>query len=635
MSVGRQRAMADLELLTRRAPAKRTSWDAETRTLDVVVSTFADVQRYGHIERLSREPADWDLSRVAAPGGMAFLLSHDAYTPGAKIGRVLSITVGPKDVRAKVKLSRKSAADALVRDLEDGIGVPVSFGYSVPRWQRDEGDGDGPEIRTAKTIKVLEVSAVSIPADAGAYVRSNPMSKSKTAAAVLERDDDDEIEEREGAAERMERAEEERVTRIHAYGSRLNLDPKLIRRGVKRGLSIEEFRELALEEHYQRYERRPQTRNHWDMAEIYGREDRRENVREQAVTGLAALLGAKPKADAPTEFVGRSVLEIGRAVLEAGGAELRGVSDRDIARMLTGAQPTFAARAYHTTSDFPLLLTEGVQRAAIERFEAQPSVLLQFSRKRNQKDFRPTTFVRPGEAPDLLPLNEHGEVESGTLSLESEVFRIRGWGRMIAFSFEALVNDDLSVLEDAINSFVDAGTNRVGDELFTLLAENSFGGRKTRDGKSFFHADHGNKAASGGAIGVTTVGAAEEAMRLQKNVSGVAGRAGMSPATLLVGPKRVTEARKFLAEIAAATTADVNPYSGKLRLAIEDRYDGTGWWLFGSKPAFVHGYLEGYPEGPRIESREGWNVRGTEWRAVMDFGAGVYDYRAAYFNPGA
>lgn len=69
-----------------------------------------------------------------------------------------------------------------------------------------------------------------------------------------------------------------------------------------------------------------------------------------------------------------------------------------------------------------------------------------------------------------------------------------------------------------------------------------------------------------------------------KNVSGN-DRAGMAPSALLVGPKQVTAARKFPAEIAAAMIADVNPYSGKLSLAIEDKYDGVAG---GSSPANPH-----------------------------------------------
>ena len=35
------------------------------------------------------------------------------------------------------------------------------------------------------------------------------------------------------------------------------------------------------------------------------------------------------------------------------------------------------------------------------------------------------------------------------------------------------------------------------------------------------------------------------------------------------------------------------------------------------------------------ETRQGFDIDGVEWKARMDFGAGVVDYRGAYLNAGA
>ena len=40
-------------------------------------------------------------------------------------------------------------------------------------------------------------------------------------------------------------------------------------------------------------------------------------------------------------------------------------------------------------------------------------------------------------------------------------------------------------------------------------------------------------------------------------------------------------------------------------------------------------------QGPQMASREGFDVLGTEYRVVLDFGAGAVDWRGAYLNPGA
>ncbi|MGO4836219.1 peptidase, partial [Rhizobiaceae sp. 2RAB30] len=97
-----------------------------------------------------------------------------------------------------------------------------------------------------------------------------------------------------------------------------------------------------------------------------------------------------------------------------------------------------------------------------------------------------------------------------------------------------------------------------------------------------------------------------------------------------------THAEKVVAEIAAAQVDHVNPFSGKLKVLVENRYEGNGWWVFAdpaTRPSFMHGYLEG-SEGPQVDMDKGWDVSGVEFKCTLDFGCGVYDWRAAHFNPG-
>lgn len=60
---------------SRAASVTPGSYDATSRTFDIVLTSFADVRRYGMTEQLSSDPADWDLSRIA-PGQVKFLDSH-------------------------------------------------------------------------------------------------------------------------------------------------------------------------------------------------------------------------------------------------------------------------------------------------------------------------------------------------------------------------------------------------------------------------------------------------------------------------------------------------------------------------------------------------------------------------------
>jgi len=112
----------------------------------------------------------------------------------------------------------------------------------------------------------------------------------------------------------------------------------------------------------------------------------------------------------------------------------------------------------------------------------------------------------------------------------------------------------------------------------------------------------------------------------------------VTPKNLLVPPALETVAEKWLATIAPATAADVNPFSGAMSLVVEPRLSSATRWYVTADPGEIDGlefaYLSGN-EGPQVESRSGWDVDGVEIRAILDFGAGFIDHRGWFQNAGA
>jgi hypothetical protein len=53
----------------------------------------------------------------------------------------------------------------------------------------------------------------------------------------------------------------------------------------------------------------------------------------------------------------------------------------------------------------------------------------------------------------------------------------------------------------------------------------------------------------------------------------------------------------------------------------------------GQIDTFELAFLAGSP-GPRVETREGWNVLGAEVRCVHTFGVGAVDWRGAFASTG-
>jgi hypothetical protein len=108
------------------------------------------------------------------------------------------------------------------------------------------------------------------------------------------------------------------------------------------------------------------------------------------------------------------------------------------------------------------------------------------------------------------------------------------------------------------------------------------------------------------------------------------------PKYLVVGPQQETMAEQLLAEIAAATVADVNPFAKRLSLLVEPRITDNQWFIFADPaqlPVLEYSYLSS-AQGPQMASREGWDVLGMEFRVVLDFGCGAVDWRGAYMNAG-
>lgn len=69
---------------------------------------------------------------------------------------------------------------------------------------------------------------------------------------------------------------------------------------------------------------------------------------------------------------------------------------------------------------------------------------------------------------------------------------------------------------------------------------------------------------------------------------------------------------------------------------VEPNLDGKSWRILAdpsAAPVFEHAYLSGV-EGVQLSTRKGFDRLGTEFRAVLHFGAGAVDYRGAYKNPG-
>lgn len=393
---------------------------------------------------------------------------------------------------------------------------------------------------------------------------------------------------------------------------------------INSGVSIEQARGLIIDQ-WAAQDATPMQINHLRADHLAGGyDDPAFRVQAMQDALVARLTGGVPSEPA-REYMGRSIMGMATDLLEARGERTKLLSRDKI-----------LVRALHSTSDFPALLSGTGNRILLDAFAAAPSALKAMARRRYAVDFRNLTHVKLGEAPKLRPVAEGGEVTHGTRAEATEGYRVKTFARIFALSRNAIVNDDLNAFSDWTVAMGRAAAETEADELVELLTANAGNGVTIDDGNPLYDADHGNRAAAGGDISVETLGAARKAMRDQKGLDGVT-PVNASARFLLVGSEKETKADQVLADISPATVADANPFSRKLELIVEPRLTGKAWRLFADPaalPVLEYAYLQDAP-GPQLEMREGWNVLGTEFRVVLDFGCGVVDHRGTYLDPGA
>lgn len=350
-----------------------------------------------------------------------------------------------------------------------------------------------------------------------------------------------------------------------------------------------------------------------------------ETTRAAMVEALSYGLGVRLPDAGPSEaarqYMGRGLIDLAAEHIGYRGGRI--LNARQIDEILT--------RASHSTSDFPAIFENSLNKTLEGRYALAQPTFKQFTRQRNYRDFRPHTSVSVGDFPMLLKVLETGEIKAGTFGEGKEASQAFSYARRIQISRQMLINDDLGAIADLLSSY---GATVALFEEITFYAT-AFNG-KLADDKTVFHTDHNNLAGAGTAIDVDNIGIGRAKMGKQKSKDGnplLANR----PRFLLTGPDQSTAAEKLLATITPATASAVNPFSGKLTPIETSQIEGNAWHLIGAPDQGSNwrwGYLEGY-EAPRVRMEEPFGTQGFGMSVEHDFGCGAIDSRFAYKNPGS
>jgi hypothetical protein len=416
--------------------------------------------------------------------------------------------------------------------------------------------------------------------------------------------------------------------RTAVRASVLDNQDELLNGFIERGVTIDAARAEILRLQAERSNANPQ-RGAANVVTVTDETD----VRRTAMTD-AVMHRVNPRHelnDAARQYRGMTLREMCREALEAVGVDTRGMELRQLAGMALGLT---GRSGYNTTSDLPTVFGNVINRTLRDAYGAAPRSFTSWARQGSLTDFRPATRVMVDGALKLEKVNESGEYKYGKLVDGGEVIQLGSYGKIINFTRQMIINDDLSALQRVPLYFGRSAANLESDVVYGALTGNA----PMSDGKALFHAQHGNLAAAG-AISIDTLSVGRTAMRVQK-APGDGTPLNGAPKFLLVPAALETVAGQYTSNQYTPNQAtQQNPFYNTLTPIVEPRLDAvsTTAWFLAADPAAIdtveYCYLEG-EQGLYTEQDLDFDVDGLKVKARLDFAAKALDYRGLFKNPG-
>jgi hypothetical protein len=615
--------------------------DEKQRSVEVVGATEQAVEVF--------DPERWAVVRevllmsgceMPATRQVPLIDSHQRDRGAASVlGSYRDMVVDGDQLLGRVHFSKAAEAESPWMKVREGHLTDFSVGYKpiesawIPEGESKAIKGrtfQGP-VKITSRWRVKELSVVPIGADELAKARSGDAPQPTTQhanerisvmpenASTTTHTTEDQV----AAAVRIER---ERVAEIEAMGRTFSIIRSEIDPLVNSGASLDEARKSIMGIVARRQVATPPA--------IQFAVDETEKRAEAIIDGLCLRAGVSLDKPAPgaNEYRATPLYQIAKeCLLAAGHRKVSGMSRLEI------VTEAMSQRA-HVTGDFPYLLANALGKTLRTAYELAPGTYERWVKITDGVDFKEMSRTQLSEAPDLDVVPEHGEYKYGGFGDSAEVFRIQKYGKLFAITREAIVNDDLSAFVRVPLAFAMSAKRKVNAAVYGILTGNPLMG----DGIALFDAStHKNFTSTGGAPSINTLSAGRLAMRLQTGLNGAV--LNIAPRFLIVPAALETVADQLLnsiADLADNKSAGVtNPFHKKLEPVVEsllDASDNNAWYLAADPSAIdtVELCFLGGNRVPYLETRDGWQVDGVEYKVRIEFGVKALDWRGLYMNDG-
>ena len=302
-------------------------------------------------------------------------------------------------------------------------------------------------------------------------------------------------------------------------------------------------------------------------------------------------------------------------------------------------RPTMAG-GMHSTSDFGNILANVANKSLLKAYEETEDTFQIWTAKGRASDFKLQTRVGINLFPSLGKVLPGAQYNYATVGDRKATAIISTYGNLFAVTRQAIINDDLDLLDGIPKDMGRAAKRTIGNLVYAILTDNA----ALADGIALFHASHGNL---GTAAAPATASFEEARMKMarQKDPDSIATALNIRPAYILapvaVGGRANVVVKSETEILSGQANSKVpNSVQGLAQVITDARLDdaSTTAWYMAADPARFDTievlYLDGV-ETPTLENKDGWSIDGTEFKVRMDAGVAVLDYRGLLKNAGS
>ena len=607
--------------------------DTDSRTVELSFSSETPYGRWFGDEILCHDEGCINLDRFN-DGLSTWLFNHDR---DAVVGHIEKVWIEDNRGKALVRFDEDEQSETIFQKVQSGTLQGVSVGYSIKRYEvLDEKDSvssngrfKGPDTYVVTDWEPLEISIVSVPADATVGVGrsadeihtsidTQEETKSMNGEEILKNEEVKSTPVETGITqEDLQKAmEQERKRTSEITALFRDFDVEGADEAIVMGVSVDEARAMVMDQ--------LRARNKGVSVTMGEAESDKFRAAAQDAVLMAAGIPVADAAPGAQELRGHSMVELARESLQREGLQANFGDNMELAR-----------QAINSTSTFPAIMANLANKSVMVGFNEAETTYQIWAGKGSNRDFKEAARVALSEAGNLELVPEGGQFQQDFLGEASARTKVATYGKLFSLTRQAIINDDLGLFSKIATKYGSAAKRLVNKMVYAQLTGNV----KMQDNVALFDSKHGNVAGTGEALSVKAIAKAITAMRRQKGITGDA-TLNITPKYLVVPPELEMTAYQIVNSTAAVDGVNsgvVNPYKGRFVVVADaELTDPDAWYLVAD--ASQHdtlevNYLNGV-ETPRLETRQGFDVDGIEYKVAFDCGVSALDFRGVFKNAG-